>query len=318
MAGDTPHTIASNTCRSSTTTRRAALFRETPVETLERWMLGTAWAMKPERIAGVPTLARIVASGLVRGRAELPDPTTAVPLPEGLCGMVAGDITGSKLIEAYGRSLFPFAHLGPLKWYSPAERCVLFFDEFHMAKTLRRQIRQGRHTVTFDRDFEGVVKACAGRRSGKWHVTWITPRIMHMFAGLFDAGHVHSFEVWNDAGELVGGGYGLALGSVFFTESQFSLERNTSKVGFSVLNWHLAKWGFTLNDGKFPTPTILDMGFRSIPRAELQTHIDGRKSETLKPGRWQVETDLATVAAWQPGGENADARKPPKQSKPKK
>jgi leucyl/phenylalanyl-tRNA--protein transferase len=232
--------------------------------------------------------------------------------------VVAGDIADSKLIEAYGRSLFPFAHLGPLKWYSPAERCVLFFDEFHMAKNLRRQIRQGRHTVTFDRDFEGVVKACAGRRSGKWHVTWITPRIMHMFAGLFDAGHVHSFEVWNDAGELVGGGYGLALGSVFFTESQFSLERNTSKVGFSVLNWHLAKWGFTLNDGKFPTPTILDMQFRSIPRAELQTHLDRRKAETLKPGRWQVETDLATIAAWQPGGENADASKPTKQSKPKK
>jgi potassium/hydrogen antiporter len=36
---------------------------------------------------------------------------------------------------------------------------VLFFDETHISKSLRRQMRQGRYTVTFDRDFEGVIKA---------------------------------------------------------------------------------------------------------------------------------------------------------------
>src|SRR4029079_15572217 len=64
-------------------------------------------------------------------------------------------------------------------------------------------------------------------------LAWITPRVMRAFADLFDAGYAHSFEVWNGRGELAGGGYGLALGRTFITESQFSREPNTSKMGFT-------------------------------------------------------------------------------------
>jgi leucyl/phenylalanyl-tRNA--protein transferase len=145
---------------------------------------------------------------------------------------------------------------------------------------------------------------------------------MRTFADLFDAGHVHSFEVWDQAGVLVGGGYGLAAGGVFFTESQFSHASNSSKIGFAVLNWHLAKWGYTLNDGKYAAPALFDMGFRMIPRAELQEHLDRPKGGPLKPGRWELETDLATVAAWQPGQPStetaapaAKAKAPPKKKK---
>ena len=279
---------------------RAALFAETPAERLERWALGTAWALKPERIHTVPALAKLWASDLVAAGRELPDPLAAPDDHGGLCGIVH-DFSVPTLVEAYSRGLYAFAHFGPLKWFCPPERCVLFLDEMHVGKTLRKLLRQQRYRVTFDRDFEGVIKACAGRREGKWHVTWITPRIMRAFADLYDAGYVHSFEVWNPEGALVGGGYGVALGGVFFTESQFSLERDTSKFGFTVLNWHLAQWGFTLNDGKLPTPTILPMGFRNIPRAEFVARLRADVPRIGKPGRWQVETDLATVAAWQPG-----------------
>ena len=71
------------------------------------------------------------------------------------------------------------------------------------------------------------------------------------------------------SGELAGGGYGVAIGGAFVTESQFSREPNTSKIGFTVLNWHLARWGFAFNDGKVMTPTCRDMGFREIARGEL-------------------------------------------------
>ncbi len=282
-----------------TAQRRAALFRETPIETLERWALGTAWALKPNRIGGLPTLARLWLADLMAPSRELPDADIAAAQTVGLSGMVH-DLTVPTLVDAYGRGLFTFGHFGPLKWYSPPERCVLFFDEIHIAKKLRRQIKQARYQITFDRDFEAVIKACAGRRDGKWHVTWITPRIMHAFADMYDAGHVHSFEVWNEAGALVGGGYGVAIGRTFFTESQFSLEPNTSKIGFTALNWHLAHWGFALNDAKWPTPTILDMGFRSIPRREFLAQVSRGKGQTPRRGRWHVETDLATIGSWQP------------------
>jgi leucyl/phenylalanyl-tRNA--protein transferase len=162
-------------------------------------------------------------------------------------------------------------------------------------------MRHPRYTVTFDRDFEGVIKACAGKREGRWHLTWITPRMMRAYADLFDAGIVHSFEVWNERHELVGGGYGLALGRVFFTESQFSHEPNTSKLGFSVLNWHLARWGYVLNDGKWPTPTILDMGFRLVPRAEFVRLLNKDAREGGKSGRWSIEAGPEVVADWQRG-----------------
>ena len=88
----------------------------------------------------------------------------------------------------------------------------------------------------------------------------------------------------NTASALVGGGYGAALGRTFFTESQFSHEDNTSKLGFSVLNWHLARWGYDLNDGKNPTPSILDTGFRLTPRTEFLRYLAGNAHSGGKPG----------------------------------
>jgi leucyl/phenylalanyl-tRNA--protein transferase len=285
--------------------RRAVLFRESVRERMERIALGTAWALAPRRIDNLPALARAWAADLVRPAEGLPDPEHTLNRA-GLVGM-AHDISVPTLIQTYRNGLFTHAHFGPLKWYSLDERCVLFFDELHIAKSLRRLMRKGRYTVTFDRAFEGVITACAGRREGKWHVTWITPRIMRAYAAMFDAGHVHSFEVWNEDGALAGGGYGVALGRVFFTESQFSHESNTSKIGFTVLNWHLAHWGYVLNDGKWQTPTINDMGFRMIPRADFRLRLAACAHDGGKAARWEVEADLKTIADWQPGRDASSA-----------
>jgi leucyl/phenylalanyl-tRNA--protein transferase len=133
-------------------------------------------------------------------------------------------------------------------------------------------------------------------------LTWITPKIMQLYGDLFDQGHAHSFEVWDGEGKLVGGGYGLSIGRVFITESQFSLAPNTSKMGFAVLNYHLAKWGYVLNDGKDFTPTIEPMGFKLIPGKDYEDIL--KTSSTVGEmggivGRWTTEADLATVAGWE-------------------
>jgi leucyl/phenylalanyl-tRNA--protein transferase len=136
-------------------------------------------------------------------------------------------------------------------------------------------------------------------------LTWITPPIMRAYAELYDAGYVHSFEVWNKAGELVGGGYGVVLGGVFVIESQFSHASNTSKIGFSVLNWHLAKWGFLMCDNKLPTPATLQMGFRIIPRGEYLSDLARALGREGKPGRWEVEAGPKLVADWHPDKDRA-------------
>ena len=293
---------------------RADLFRETLLETCQRVALGTVWSLMPKRIGNLFPLAKLWLAELADPKPGLPA-LGASPGPGEFAG-IAREISPSILLAAYARGLYPKAHFGPLKWMSPEERCVLFFDEYHMPKRLRRLMRQGRYAVTFDRAFERVIKACAGKREGRWHVTWITPRIMRAYADLFDVGHAHSFEVWNENGELAGGGYGVSIGGVFFTESQFSHEPNTSKLGFSVLNWHLAKWGYVMNDGKRPTPTILDMGFRVIPRETFLLRLVAGEVLAGKPGRWEVEAGAKSVADWQPGknaaaANSVEAAKPP-------
>jgi leucyl/phenylalanyl-tRNA--protein transferase len=174
-----------------------------------------------------------------------------------------------------------------------------------MSKRLRSRLRQNRFRVSFDRDFEGVIKACAGRRDGKWHLTWITPQIMRAYCELHDAGYAHSYEVWNADGTLVGGGYGVAVGGAFTIESQFTRESHTSKIGFAVLNWHLAKWGFTLNDNKGPTRNTIEMGFEVMSRAEYQIRLAQAMQKPDRLGTWSAEADLQTVAQWEPSGETA-------------
>jgi len=279
--------------------RRALLFRESPRDLFERMVLGSAWALKPQRIAGLPGIAAALLRDLIDRESELPEPERAFASPPGLAGIVH-NLSVDTLLAAYSRGLYPFSHLPPLKWWSPPARSVLFFKDHHIPKTLRAKLRQARYTVTFDRDFDGVLAGCAGRRAGRWHLTWITPRIMRAYADLFDAGYAHSFEVWNEGKKLVGGGYGVAIGASFSGESQFSLERDTSKIGLSVLNYHLAKWGYHFDDGKILSPTTRDMGFREIPRVDYLARLAQAVRAPGKTGRWQVETDLPTIADWNP------------------
>lgn len=188
--------------------------------------------------------------------------------------------------------------MAPPKWFSPPERCVLFFNELRVERSVRRLMRKGLYSVTFDRAFERVIKACAGRRRGRWHLTWITPQIMHAYADLFDAGYAHSVEVWNREGDLVGGVYGVAIGRAFFGESMFAREANASKIGQAVLGWHLAKWGLAFDDSKWSSPTLLNMGYRMIPRREFLGRLEDATCGPIPAGRWHAEAEAADVAAW--------------------
>src|SRR5665811_2547561 len=148
--------------------------------------------LQPKRIDRLVPLAKLSIAHIFQPSDKLPD-LAETPDAGELVG-IADDLSAATLEEAYERGLFPHAHFGPTKWLSPPERCVLFFEDFHISKRLRRFMRQGDYTVTFDRDFEGVIKACAGKREGRWHLTWITPRIIRAFTALRDAGVAHSFE----------------------------------------------------------------------------------------------------------------------------
>ncbi len=275
--------------------RRAVLFSETAFERVNRLAAGLAWELKSgafwERF---PAPRRWRSSR--RGTDGLPDP--ACTLNEvGLAGLVH-DLSPASLIEAYRRGLCFSGHFAPLIWMSPPQRCVLFFKDFHIGKDARRLMRKGQYRFSFDRDFESVIKACAGRRNRRWHLTWIAPAIMRAFADLHDAGYAHSYEVWNEEGALVGGGYGVALGQVFFGESQFSHERNASKFGQALLMWHLDRWGFICADAKGENAPLISAGFRNISRADFLACLNAGLRFNREPGPWTAEGDADLLAAW--------------------
>ncbi|WP_158008310.1 leucyl/phenylalanyl-tRNA--protein transferase [Methyloceanibacter methanicus] len=274
--------------------RRAALFRETPLAVVRRWFVGTAWALRPKRIAMLLPVARVTFAHLLNPSRALPDTAALAPDAE-IAGLIT-DLSPATLMDAYARGLFPHGHIRPLKWVCPPTRAVVRPADFHISSRLRGLMRQGCYRVTFDTDFEGVIVGCAAPRRRWLNLTWITPYIMAAYGRLFDEGHVHSFEVWNRDGELVGGGYGVAVGRVFVIESQFYRESNASKIGFAVLAWHLAKWGFVLVDNKWLTPATAHAGFREIPRSAYLGQLPEHWGEPVHPGRWQTEADIKTVA----------------------
>src|SRR6476469_3274632 len=216
-------------------------------ETLRRWLLALLWPLRPSRILDLPNAAWLICRDLLNLPAGLPDPHRALERPAGLVGL-ARDLSPSTIEAAYRRGLYPFAHVGPQKWWSPVSRWVLHLDELRINRIPR--LRRCRHTVTFDTAFETVIRNCAAARPGQWPLTWITPAIMRAYSDAFDAGHVHSIEVWDERKRLIGGLYGVAAGASFSIESLFSYEPGASRVGLLVLAWHLRRWGYTVLDAK--------------------------------------------------------------------
>jgi leucyl/phenylalanyl-tRNA--protein transferase len=264
-----------------------------------RLALGTAYALRPHRLSLAPVATLMAAEFMVskaRAARRLENPEFLGE--QGLIG-VSEDLTPQALFEGYRSGMYPFCHIGPMKWWSAAERAVLRPGEIRIEKNLRRAIRQGKYRVTFDTDFAGVVRACAEPRPGKTPLTWITPKMMRAFWGLHEAGHAHSVEVRDPEGNLVGGLYGVACGGVFFGESQFSLVRDASKIANATLACHLAHWGFALRDAKNMTEHLASLGFRSMPRAEFLSELQEHAWKPGKVGAWTLDDDL-DVGAWQP------------------
>ncbi|MEA3057942.1 MAG: leucyl/phenylalanyl-tRNA---protein transferase [Sphingomonadales bacterium] len=167
------------------------------------------------------------------------------------------------LLQGYATGIFPMAdsrEADELFWVEPRNRAIIPLDGFHVSRSLRRTIRSGHFTVTRDRDFAGVIAACADREE-----TWINAELEQTMLTLHGSGHAHSIEVWRED-RLVGGVYGVKLGRAFFGESMFSRERDASKVALAWLVARLKAGNFTLLDCQFMTDHLASLGAVSVTR----------------------------------------------------
>ena len=267
--------------------------------TLRRWVLGLLWSLKPPRLYGVPATLAMLAkhyagSGLAPG--ALPDSDQALTHPDGLAG-ICTDLSAPTLMAAYANGLFPFAHIGPQKWWAPAGRMVCRPEDIHVSKTVRRLLRLDQFEVTFDTAFGAVIRACAEPRAGRPGLSWIRPDIIEAYEALHDAGYAHSVEVWDRDGNLAGGLYGVAIGNAFVTESMFARQGDASKIGLVTLSAHLQKWGFVLNDAKRDSFHLRSLGFTMMPRAEFNALMAKAASAPGRPGSWAVDKSI-DVCQW--------------------
>lgn len=270
---------------------RTALFREPLPQRAQRYAFALAYLLMPKRIATLPRFAAAVLKSWLKGGVEHPAAADVHSNPAGFAGVVAR-ATPQSMMAAHRDGFFPQAHMGPQQWWTREQRYVLFLAERRMPKTLRNEMRKARLTITFDTAFDRVIKACSEPRPGRPKLTWITPDIMRLYSGLHAAGHAHSFELWDEAGALVGGGYGVAVGRVFVTESLFSRCGSASKMALQSLNHHLAAWGFVLNDVKDHAPHLAGMGSRFISGDEYAALLDQHRDAAL--------TVSAGYTSWQP------------------
>lgn len=185
------------------------------------------------------------------------------------------------LLRAYRLGAFPMADsvdADDVFWVEPRKRGIIPLNGFHLSRSLAKTVRQDRFDVTVDRDFGGVMRACAAAAPDR-DESWINGTILDAYGALHGRGNAHSVECWQD-GVLVGGLYGVKLGAAFFGESMFSRVRDASKVALVHLVARLRAGGFRLLDTQFLTAHLAGFGAVEVPRSVYRVQLEGALAGT--------------------------------------
>lgn len=221
---------------------------------------------------------------------RLPDPRHADE--DGLLA-VTSELTPDRVVEAYGRGVFPwFEKRGLVAWFSPDPRMVLRPEELHVGRTLRKTLARGAFEIRLDTAFREVILACAKIPRRHEHGTWIGPRFIDAYVELHHQGLAHSAEAWRN-GRLVGGLYGVALGTAFFGESMFSTVDDASKAAFATLVLQLQAWRFALIDCQVYSRHLASLGAREWPREAFLKAVASAVRARGRPGPWRLESPAA-------------------------
>jgi leucyl/phenylalanyl-tRNA--protein transferase len=233
---------------------------------------------------------------------EFPDTELALQEPNGLLA-AGGRLSKEWLLAAYSKGIFPWFNEGdPILWWSPSPRMVLYPNQLHISKSLKKALKKQDFVVTINRDFAQVVAECAaprGEADGETG-TWITQEMLEAYIALHQGGFAHSIEVWRRE-ELIGGLYGVALGRVFFGESMFSRATNGSKIGFAHLVECLKEWQYKLIDCQIYNDHLSRLGAIEVNRQVFEQVIkDHATSRPLDDHENSNKNSDKTGTHWKP------------------
>lgn len=213
---------------------------------------------------------------------DFPDPRLANP-----DGIVAygGDLNLFRIMKAYQMGIFPWYSSGdPILWWSPDPRLILELDEFRLTRSLRKKIPQ--FEIRFDTAFSEVIQACGAIPRRGQRGSWILPEVAEAYEELHEVGHAHSVEAYQN-GVLVGGLYGVVVGSVFCGESMFSMVSDASKVALATLIPKLKEWGFDFIDCQVPTDHLKSLGAKEISRDAFLERLKNSVHKEIASDVWK-------------------------------
>lgn len=206
---------------------------------------------------------------------------------------VGGDLEVSSLLLAYSEGIFPWplSEDLPLAWFSPDPRGVMFFNDFHVPKSLIKSIKRKNYTFKFNTRFRDVIENCSHQTNRKdSQGTWITEEIKSAYYELHLNGFSYSVETYRED-ELVGGLYGVHFAGMVSGESMFYRETDASKAALYFLVSHLKNKGFKWLDTQMVTPVVENMGGRNIERKEFMKIL----KESLKKSHDKNLFDLGQI-----------------------
>ena len=151
-----------------------------------------------------------------------------------------------------------------IEWVIPNERGIIPVGKVYCSKSLKKIVKKNEFSISFNKNFNEVINNCANRKT-----TWINSTIYNLFITLHQMGFAHSVEVCRNK-VLVGGLYGLTLGSVFFAESMFSTFPNSSKLALIAMMGKVNYGGFKVFDTQFPSKHLSTLGGTSITKKNLR------------------------------------------------
>lgn len=225
---------------------------------------------------------------------EFPPLDEALAEPDGLLA-AGGDLSPERLLRAYRSGIFPWYEEGqPILWWSPDPRAVIFPENLRITRSLRRKLRSGEFEIRIDTRFADVVNHCSAPRDYT-DGTWITDEMKTAYIQLYRLGYAHSVEAFV-ADELVGGLYGVSIGSLFFGESMFHHETDASKVAFAWLCRLLAGAHCPLIDCQVENAHLTSLGATVIPRGIFEGYV----ARYCSHGTHAIPWDLlpSRIGAW--------------------
>lgn len=209
---------------------------------------------------------------------------------------IGGDLDPARVLLGYSIGVFPWYSEGqPILWHSPDPRFVLNPHKLHVGRSLKQRMRQRPFKLSIDRAFPSVIQSCQKTPRPGQDGTWITGDMQDAYIALHEAGFAHSVEAW-EGDELVGGLYGVSLGSVFFGESMFAKRPDASKIAFVALVRQLASWNFDLVDSQVHTEHLERFGAIEIDRRSYLDALRDCLQADTRCGPWEWASDPYELA----------------------